>query len=466
MKKLGIFCAALLALGFASCDDTSDLGIMQTNPQEAVMAAGGVTVDYGEALKDKNAINLADYEGKTIPVITLVEAKDLPEGAEVNFEMQISGTEDFAKSVTVPVVDGAVACADWDNAFRSLLGKAPFAKDNYVRFVSYIAKGSQLSRVGTPETYFAAKKISVTPIDLHIKIEDAYYLVGSINGWDLSTAVPFNHSDLSPYDDPVFTLAVDIPAAEAGANQEFWWKIVPASSFEAQSWDGLFGTLTDGDDALEGNLVENGNAGCLKVAGQYLFTLDMLNCSYTVTQAIPMLYTPGGGNGWGFDSGWLSTNDYANYQGFVHLNGEFKITDRPAWGGIEWGKGDTEGTMAVGAGNIAGPADGLYLMNVNISSLTYNYTLIESLGMIGDFNDWSAQQAMTSEDFLVWKGTLTITAPNQGFKFRMNDNWDINLGGDLANLSLGGDNISVAPGTYEVTLDLTTIPYTCTIAAK
>ena len=41
------------------------------------------------------------------------------------------------------------------------------------------------------------------------------------------------------------------------------------------------------------------------------------------------------------------------------------------------------------------------------------------------------------------------------FKFRANDGWDINLGGDINNLSFGADNIPVTEeGTYEISLDL------------
>ena len=63
MKKLGIFCAALLALGFASCDDKSDLGVAQVNPQETVMSANGVTVEYGSALV-ADQLNLDTFEDR------------------------------------------------------------------------------------------------------------------------------------------------------------------------------------------------------------------------------------------------------------------------------------------------------------------------------------------------------------------------------------------------------------------
>ncbi|MDD3787583.1 MAG: hypothetical protein PHO94_02675 [Petrimonas sp.] len=53
-----------------------------------------------------------------------------------------------------------------------------------------------------------------------------------------------------------------------------------------------------------------------------------------------------------------------------------------------------------------------------------------------------------------WTVTTTLTA-GKSFKFRANDGWDINLGGNMQNLTYGGDNISVTTsGSYLVTLDL------------
>jgi hypothetical protein len=53
------------------------------------------------------------------------------------------------------------------------------------------------------------------------------------------------------------------------------------------------------------------------------------------------------------------------------------------------------------------------------------------------------------------------------WKFRANNGWDINLGGNLAGLTEGGDNIKCAEdGTYTVTLDLSSYPYTATVVKQ
>ena len=481
MKKSILYCAVLLTLGFASCDDKSDLGQMQVNPQETLMAPGAVEVKPAGALTDGKVNLEGDFKDGIVPMITYSTGETFPANASLEFDVDVAGSEDFANAITIkmdsiPGTPGAygVKASEWDDAFRHLLGKSPFAKDNFVRVACYALIGEQRSRIAVgdkPEDiWFANSRVSVTPVDLHINVEEAYYLVGTQCDWKLENAIKFDHSELSQYDDPVFTLAVDIPADLVNAG--WWWKIVPQSAYEAQNWDALYGPEKDGDSSLEGVLFEGGQAGAFKVAGQYLFTINMLDCTYTLTQAIPMLYTPGGGNGWGFETGMLNTWDFTNYFGFVHLNGEFKITDRPAWGGMEWGAGDEPGTIKLGAGNIAGPADGLYWMNVNISNLTFTTKAIESIGVIGGFpdNDWASDfvELKPTDDILVWAADITFADASTVWKFRTNGAWEApNLGGEFDNLTNDGANLK-APGvgTYTMTLDLRTVPYKVTFAEK
>lgn len=476
MKKLGIFCAALLALGFASCDDKSDLGIAQTNPQETVMSANGVTVDFGSGIAG-NALDLSDYldynvntPGTPIPVIKLAEAKDLPEGAEVSFAMQIAADENFSNPTTIPVENGCVAPEAWDSWFRTTLGKSPAAKDNYVRFAAYISYAGQLSRVGTENTWFASKKLSVTPVPLDITIEDSYYLIGTINGWSLADTNPFKHNDSqSVYDDPNFTITVEITEEEAEAG--WWWKVAPASAVTAGDWDKVIGTDIDGNPELEGKLVDTkAQAGCIKEAGTFMMTINLMDMTYSFKK-LSYLYTPGNSNGWNQGNSQLLSYDAEAgvYKGLAYLDGEFKFTNQADWNGTNYGNAGTEGTLTTdpGAGNLSAEK-GLYYIEVNVDDLTYTMTPVTTWGMIGDFNSWGSSVAMTpSDDFLTWTGELTLAADGQGWKFRANDGWDINLGGTPGNLTFGGSNIdSFGAGTYTVTLNLATLPYTATIVKK
>lgn len=479
MKKASLYIASLAAamLAMTSCDDKTDGGVMQVNPQLPEITESQFSVTKS-TVTGAGAVDLGSWadSGYGVPVLIIKYdgEEPLPEGALFSVDMQVSDNADFdnPRTVTLTSDNNATFHADaqsWDNAFRSMYGKAPFANVNYIRFAAYLEIGSQRSRIGSTDNWYLPTTMDVTPIDLGIVVEEAYYLVGTVNGWDLSSAVKFAHSDKNVYDDPVFTLNIDIPTDQAEAG--WWWKIVPESAFQAQSWDGLYGVETDGDTSLSGNLYAGGNAGQLKTAGPQLFTIDMLSCTYSVTNAVPALWTPGNSNGWNpAASSQLTTTDYTNYQGFLYLNGEWLMTPAPNWDNkYALGEGGA-GTLGFNAStNLPLPEQGagLYWTQANLGNLTYSTTPVTVIGLIGDFNGWGADVEMTpSEDMLTWTAELTVEE-GQGWKFRCNNGWDINLGGTLDDLVPNGANLSCpAAGTYVVTLNLAVHPYSATVTAK
>lgn len=451
------------------------------------MSANGVSVDFGSAIagNDLDLNKFVTKSGETvkygqIPVIELVSAEDLPEGANVSFEMQLASKADYSDAVTIPVENGAVSAQVWDETFRSQLGRSPKAKDQYVRFASYISYNGQLMRVGTTDTWFAAKKLSVTPVPMDFVIEQNYYLIGTVTGWELNKNYPFSHTDADVYDDPNFTITVKISEDQAAAG--WWWKIAPESTMSGEklNWLPCCGPAVNGDEALEGTMMqgytENGKeieaqAGCIKQAGTYMLTINMEDMTYSFKK-MEYLYTPGNSNGWSQEASQVLTYNAEKgiYMGYAHLNGEFKFSNQPDWNGTNYGSSDTEGALSTdgGAGNLNAAVDGLYWLEVNVKELTYKATLITSFGAIGDMNGWGAQEPFTaSEDFLVWTGDVTFPEAGKGWKFRANDNWDINLGGEPSNLVWNGADIPApGAGTYTVKVDLSKVPYTCSWVAK
>lgn len=497
MKKSLLYSCALLTLAFVGCDNNDEfLGIEQVNPQGPQLSGTVISSQLASAVAG-SSLNLANYasldaEGvpmsyDNVPVLTYTVDQPIPENAEVYFVMQMASSSDFSNMVELDAVtlEGqqvGISCKAWDDAFRAMFGKAPFAKENYIRFEGYMVNDGEIIRLGGQDYYYGQTHLSVTPIDLNIKIEDAYYLIGTIDGWSLIGGVKFEHSDASPYDDPVFSISFEVTLDDV-SNGGFYWKIVPQSvvdkynQTQQEDWSTLFGPAKDGDTAMSGLLVNDAaGAGLITTAGQYLFKINMLDQSYDITNAIPSLWTPGGGNGWGFGSGELTTNDFISYGGFTILDGDFKLTDRAAWGGLEWSKGAEEGTIELGApGNIPGPATkGVYWLNVNLGSLTYSYYIINNIGIIGGFpsNNWSSDYVQLSNSTanpLVYTGQITFPGGDVEWKFRANQNWDdVSLGGPLDNLNWhnGPNMASPGAGTYTVTLDLSKVPYTATFTAN
>ena len=110
--------------------------------------------------------------------------------------------------------------------------------------------------------------------------------------------------------------------------------------------------------------------------------------------------------------------------------------------------------------------------NLDAHSHTYSISYIAicnvtTIGVIGDAtpNGWSGSTALvaTADTMLVWEGDIEFAAAGE-WKFRANNDWAVNLGGSLDNLGQDGGNLATpGAGKKHVRLDLSTIPYTCTV---
>ncbi|MEE1207648.1 MAG: hypothetical protein UHP27_05690 [Muribaculaceae bacterium] len=485
MKKSNIIlwaAVAAMSMAGAACSDEKGFPEGATNPQLPIMGADGlqVTASVPQAI-DLTALNNAEDNSVVLGTAATV---NFPEAYALEFVGEMGNDADFTKSAPF-----AITCTksesnpnaytltatadDLEGAYVEAIGKSAKPKDVYLRAQAYAKNGDSKVIIGGPETYYLNATTNITPLDLGIVIEDGYGLLGTINGWSVAEAVPFHHSDADVYEDPIFTLTVTITAQQAADG--YWWKVVPNSTIAAGNWveaaNGAFGVKENGSDALSGNLVprtdtEDCGAGCIKQAGVYKLVIDMENQTYEWQPQFDLLYMPGDANGWNHNNAQMlaSAVGKGDYKGFAKLKGSFKFSSQADWNGTNYGAGETTGLLSTAgdAANLAAPTEDLVFVNVKTADLTYTITPITSVGLIGDFNGWGGQQALTSTDGLVWTGQLTVS-DGQGWKFRFNDNWDINLGGDMDCLTVGGENIIVPAGSYTVTLDLTNVPYTVTL---
>ena len=467
------------AFGICSCDDTIEDAIPQSNTQEAAVTVDDIVLNktLPEAISLKE---LAD-QGDTVRLFHIEEVKNLPANSSVDFVLQFSNREDFSKYGTLDVtVDKGVAfvlASEWQNQYLSVVGRSPKAKDIFVRYEAYMVKnGTSIVRMGGPEVFVGESQVNVTPYPSELVIEDNYYLLGTVNGWSVAEALPFSHTG-DPYDNPVFTIKVDISPEQAAAG--WWWKIVPESTYKTGNWvdadNASFGVAENGSEASEGLLVgrtatTDCGAGCLKLEGQLLLTINMEEGTYAFSSAVDYLYTPGQANGWSQTaSQMLYTDNYADYYGYAYLDaGGFKFSNAPDWKHTNYGVGAAEGTLSTTGGNISPAATGLYWCSVNTAALTYTLYEISTIGVIGDATSggWDVSSPLTATDAmkLVWEGDVTLK--NGTMKFRANDAWDANLGGSLDDLRQKGSDIAVKEGTYHVVLDLRGLPYKATLTAK
>ena len=448
-----------LALLVASCsEDYDDWAAPQTNPQEEVKTvtlATAAAADVEFASLDSALVQLF------VPTVTAEDDQT------TSYKVTLWNADATASQTIDADANGYASADDVKNAVETLYGKRPEMRTVTMDIVGYtIVNGQSIKNTST-----GSINITLTaPV-----IESAYYLVGVLNGWTLGdTSLKFNHSGKDVYEDPIFTLAIAAPYDEEGQRIENKFKIAPQSSIDDPStWDGVIG----GDSEDMTKLVVGG-AGVDFVqpaddgAKMYKITLNMMD--YTITiEALSFeewAWTPGDQNGWshGAAARMQSPAFDGVYTGYAYLNGGFKLTSQADWNGTNYGWA-TETTLSTdgGAGNLWAE-EGFYAVNIDCANLTWAVTPM-SWGVIGDATagGWDVDTDMTydtAEKCLV--ATLDLTG-GKSFKFRANDDWAVNYGGDISNLSAGGDNIPVAEdGNYTIKLYLeriTSDQFYCTI---
>ena len=164
------------------------------------------------------------------------------------------------------------------------------------------------------------------------------------------------------------------------------------------------------------------------------------------------IYAIGGDTGW--SDVYTLAGSNGKYKGFGYLSQEFKFKpNADNWNGDwEW-LGDNK--IGEGSNNCPAPTTaGYYMIEVDLSEMTYSITLITSISIIGDVKgSWDTDIDLAyNATNKTWEATGVEL--NAGvMKFRANHDWAINWGGTLDALKQGGDNIALAEaGTYNVVL--------------
>lgn len=438
-------------MSMVSCtEDYTDWGNPQSNSQEEAVAFGNGSVT------PVDVINLADVTTEKIKVASIVAPTSSDAAYTPNYKINFDG-----QSFDIDA-DGNMVKADLVNYITNKYGKRPKERDIDATLDAWQSNGSTAVKMVTSET-FQVKAIPEAPF-----IDNGYYLVGDmfttddVNGWTKGVAKAFNHSEKDVYDDPVFTVSFETTKADQ------YWKIIPKKNIDADDlWaPGVVGPKVDGDDSMTGALTNGeAKAGKIAKAGKYKLTINMMDYSYTIEEVNydPFIYFIGSTDGWKSNDQKLALVDDAKgvYTGYVYLADpnnagfEFKFQRAPG----NWDTAIGAGTFVSFAGAAIGvdngnlgvnAGEGVYYMDVNLSEGTITATKVETMGMIGGFNNWDGDAVMTwnAEEYCFEATNAGVTA--DGWKFRVNGGWDINLGGSLNNLTAGGDNLSVAGNTVKL----------------
>ena len=447
-----------LLMSMVSCtEDYTDWGNPQSNPQEEAVSFGDGSVT------PVDVINLANVKTEKVKVASIVAPTSSDAAYTPNYKINFDG-----QSFDIDA-DGNMATAELTSYIVDKWGKRPTERDIDATLDAWVSNGSTAVKMATSAT-FQVKAIPEAPV-----IEDGYYLVGdmfnveavgdaaAVDGWNtVSAKQAFKHSDKDVYDDPVFTITFET------TKDNQYWKIIPKKNVDAGNFwaAGVVGPKVDGDDSMTG-LLTNGDAKAGKIAkaGKYKLTINMMDYSYTLEEvnSDPFIYFIGSTDGWKSNDQKLALVDDAKgvYTGYVYLADpnaagfEFKFQRAQGNWDTAIGAGTfvSFGGAAIGVdnGNIGVNAgEGVYYMDVNLSEGTITATKVETMGMIGGFNNWDGDAKMTwnAEEYCFEATNAGVTA--DGWKFRVNGDWAINLGGSHNNLTAGGDNITVAGNTIKL----------------
>ena len=439
-----------LLMSMVSCtEDFTDWGKPQTNPQEDAVTFGNGSV------APVDVINLADVNTEKVKVASIVAPTSSNAAYTPNYKINFDG-----QSFDIDA-DGNMATAELTSYIVDKWGKRPLERGIDATLDAWVSNGSTAVKMATSAT-FQVKAIPEAPV-----IEEGYYLVGDMfttkdhNGWTKEAAKAFNHSDKDVYDDPVFTVSFETTKADQ------YWKIIPKKNIDADDlWAaGVVGPKVDGDDSMTGLLTNTeAKAGKIAKAGKYKLTINMMDYSYTLEEVNydPFIYFIGSTDGWSSSDQKLALVDEAKgvYTGYVYVadpNGaglQFKFQRvAGSWDNeINAGAFNTFSDAATNEGGNFGvnAGEGVYYFDVNLGEGTITATKVETMGIIGGFNNWAVDAVMTwnAEEYCFEATNAGVTA--DGWKFRVNGGWDINLGGSLNNLTAGGDNLSVAGNTIKL----------------
>lgn len=442
MTKKILF-AFVIAAGLASCsEDYTDWNNPQHNDaEEAVAAAYGVQF-VGSGVD----VNMGDENNpEKIKLVSMATSN--PDVDSLRF-ISIKVNNQVIP-YTVEGNDAYVSTYSLDSCAMVALKTRKYEK----RELNVDVEATVYPKSKTAVAIKGELKQNETPIPTPEIDPKGYYILGDIEnvGWTPSKGLMMTDKGNGIYTATVTT-----------TNDENWFKFYGATGFSTDdtNWDLVnkyqYGCQVNGDAATF-NMLEwkDVKTPTIAGAGTWIVTLDMINCTYTISK--PILYMAGDANGWD-QIDYLASEDGSSFTGFMYLNQNgFKFCSEPNWDGTNYGatffskKGDNI---------IMTEEAGYYKVDVDLSAKTYTLTPINHIGIVGSAspNGWDTDEKMTYVPYNTetkepgyWE-VKDITLTSGVIKFRADGDWAINWGGTPDALTQGGADMNVEEGTYDIKL--------------
>jgi hypothetical protein len=262
-----------------------------------------------------------------------------------------------------------------------------------------------------------------------------FWVVGTYNGWDNSDNAMYI---ISTATNPEAQGYVYFPAAG-----EF--KLTTD-----HSWDDAH---TFGDNG-SGGLTNPGN-NIVAPAGYLLIKASLATMTYSVTPTVWGVIGDATPGGWGSQTDMTYNSTSKIFSIGIHLiSGGFKFRGTDSWS-VNYGADAGSSALYQDGPNISVTIEDDYAITLDLSHPNeYTYSA-NRWGIIGSAtaDGWNSDQNMAWNDVnKVFTATIDLVAGE--LKFRANDDWAVNFGGDLNALTQDGANIVIADaGNYTITLD-------------
>lgn len=442
MTKKILF-AFVIAAGLASCsEDYTDWNNPQHNDaEEAVAAAYGVQF-VGSGVD----VNMGDENNpEKIKLVSMATSN--PDVDSLRF-ISIKVNNQVIP-YTVEGNDAYVSTYSLDSCAMVALKTRKYEK----RELNVDVEATVYPKSKTAVAIKGELKQNETPIPTPEIDPKGYYILGDIEnvGWTPSKGLMMTDKGNGIYTATVTT-----------TNEENWFKFYGATGFttDDNNWDLVnkyqYGCQVNGDAATF-NMLEwkDVKTPTIAGAGTWIVTLDMINCTYTISK--PILYMAGDANGWN-QIDYLASEDGSSFTGFMYLNQNgFKFCSEPNWDGTNYG---ATFFSKEGDNIIMTEEAGYYKVDVDLSAKTYTLTPINYIGIVGSAspNGWDTDEKMTYVPYNTetkepgyWE-VKDITLTSGVIKFRADGDWAINWGGTPDALTQGGADMNVEEGTYDIKL--------------
>lgn len=442
MTKKILF-AFVIAAGLASCsEDYTDWNNPQHNDaEEAVAAAYGVQF-VGSGVD----VNMGDENNpEKIKLVSMATSN--PDVDSLRF-ISIKVNNQVIP-YTVEGNDAYVSTYSLDSCAMVALKTRKYEK----RELNVDVEATVYPKSKTAVAIKGELKQNETPIPTPEIDPKGYYILGDIEnvGWTPSKGLMMTDKGNGIYTATVTT-----------TNEENWFKFYGATGFttDDNNWDLVnkyqYGCQVNGDAATF-NMLEwkDVKTPTIAGAGTWIVTLDMINCTYTISK--PILYMAGDANGWN-QIDYLASEDGSSFTGFMYLNQKgFKFCSEPNWDGTNYG---ATFFSKEGDNIIMTEEAGYYKVDVDLSAKTYTLTPINYIGIVGSAspNGWDTDEKMTYVPYNTetkepgyWE-VKDIILTSGVIKFRADGDWAINWGGTPDALTQGGADMNVEEGTYDIKL--------------